>query len=149
MEDVVARLRFDEPRLPTQDAIPFGRLASFLRKKPVFYEPVIADDDVDDVKRSDTEGSREEVHEAEPSRSSGVLERACAEATRNSCEFFRILYSNGFVWVATRNWAMVEWSKAGVIDQLECAGRWFDVLPQEAWPAYEESYLTFRRRSAP
>ena len=73
-----------------------------------------------------------------------MSEEAKAEATRNSAKFGRILRSKGFVWIATRRWAMGEWSQAGVIGKLECAGPWFCELPEEAWPDDEDTQLAIR-----
>ncbi|EGB12885.1 hypothetical protein AURANDRAFT_58602 [Aureococcus anophagefferens] len=48
--------------------------------------------------------------------------------------FGTILRSKGFVWLATRNDHVGEWSQAGCVGRLGTEAKWYCTAPPEAWP---------------
>ena len=146
--------------------VPFhpGRLIEFFAGNFVFFEPESGADPQadDDEEMAVAAGAVAAAAEAEAEAETGggggggdvtmhvgdsvakMSQEAKAEATRNSAKFGRILRSKGFVWIATRRWAMGEWSQAGVIGKLECAGPWFCEVPEDNWPDDEDTQLAIR-----
>merc|ERR1712137_745117 len=47
--------------------------------------------------------------------------------------FARVLRSKGVFWVKGRDTVIAEFSQAGVVATLRCAGPWFGEIPEEEW----------------
>ncbi|MBX3179717.1 MAG: GTP-binding protein [Candidatus Hydrogenedentes bacterium] len=61
-------------------------------------------------------------------------------------DFFKpVLRSKGFVWLATRNNQVYEWSQAGAAIHLTPSGYWWDALPLPEWEVAEEDLDEARR----
>ena len=60
-----------------------------------------------------------------PERFSWFLEAA---------DWTSILRSKGFLWLATRNEVIGQWSQAGGLSRLEPSGMWWAAVPPEEWP---------------
>lgn len=109
------------------------RIYDFFRQHFVFYE-LGADDGAD--------GDGADAAPARPADDDlGVglddaerLAATRARAVANGARFGTLLRSKGFVWLATRNEHIGEWSSAGVVARFGSNARWFCCQPDEYWP---------------
>jgi len=104
-----------------------GRLHDFLTSHFVFYELSYADDDDDD-------DDDDAAAPATAAQDAATLEAKRARAVANARRFGTILRSKGFVWLATRNDHVGEWSQAGCVGRLGTEAKWYCTAPPEAWP---------------
>ncbi len=57
-----------------------------------------------------------------------------------------VLRSKGFFWLASRHDQVGEWAHAGSIFRTRSAGRWWDAVAREQWPADESHLMHIRSR---
>ena len=55
-----------------------------------------------------------------------------------------ILRTKGFMWLATANDLLLNWSSAGAFGEIEVGGMFFAAVPEEHWPDDEETKKVIR-----
>ena len=55
-----------------------------------------------------------------------------------------ILRTKGFMWVATANDLLLNWSTAGAFGEIDVGGKFFAAVPEEEWPEEEETKTIIR-----
>jgi G3E family GTPase len=91
------------------------------------------EEDCGDVEEGDEDGDAEE---GEDDEDTGIDQEVATERLqkKQTSPFRGLLRSKGFVWLATRNDMMGEWSQAGLVLTMSSGGPWFASLPEEDWP---------------
>lgn len=58
--------------------------------------------------------------------------------------FAGVLRSKGFLWIATKNDFVFDWSQAGVSFRMDPAGFWWAAAPEEQWPQDDAEIASIR-----